>query len=523
LTSANFEDAGDDIFQQLEPEIKLSSTSPPGSNGRVGVDAVDRVFLMENHDHAYHLWKEAGFRDRILVHIDAHHDMWWLDDIRSLSIANFVCQAIKDEIVREIYWVVPDQTWDTSQGRTAVRRHLRDIVKSYPGNSSSERWSEDSVRAEVNGRPLVVCSLQSLPTPTESVLLDIDVDYLAVQSVSFGKEDTYGSLPWRWPDQLVAGLRERDLRTDFVTICYSIEGGYTPLQWKYLGDELRSRIRDPGDAQANVPYEQMRNAATARALGNFAAAKQEFRTIGDELGAAPHFSLAYLLAEEGHVDEARSSYQRGLTIDPLYRAPYSSPGVQLYLSRVYDEAEHAFQQTLQLDADDPYAHLGLSWIALARRNWTHAEAHARTALALEPNLIDAHRALAKALRKQNRFAEAIEEYEQSLKLGLSGHKGFTGVIVTSGATNRVLDGEHVQVHARLAMLHEQMGDYKRAIASYRIAIASGHDYPLIRFRVAHLYARQRRWKDAAFHFSRGLMRAPIAARRLRSFISQKFQ
>jgi hypothetical protein len=36
----------------------------------------DRVFLFENHDEAYAVWRDLGVRNRILVHIDAHHDMY---------------------------------------------------------------------------------------------------------------------------------------------------------------------------------------------------------------------------------------------------------------------------------------------------------------------------------------------------------------------------------------------------------------------------------------------------------------
>src|SRR5439155_17312064 len=62
---------------------------------RVGRDPIDLVYLIENHDEAYHIWSEAGLRHRILVHIDAHHDMWWIDDTGSLTIASYICPALK--------------------------------------------------------------------------------------------------------------------------------------------------------------------------------------------------------------------------------------------------------------------------------------------------------------------------------------------------------------------------------------------------------------------------------------------
>lgn len=90
---------------------------------------------MENHDQSYHLWRDAAFKDRILVHIDAHHDMWWFDDNRSLTIANFVCLALRERIVREVYWVVPDATWENPLGLKAPRRSSEGDPRKLPRRS----------------------------------------------------------------------------------------------------------------------------------------------------------------------------------------------------------------------------------------------------------------------------------------------------------------------------------------------------------------------------------------------------
>ncbi|MFI5178472.1 MAG: hypothetical protein ACHQO8_07915, partial [Vicinamibacterales bacterium] len=58
------------------------------------------VHHFEHHDEAYHRWHAAGVRDRVLVHVDAHHDAAWLDHREQLGIGNYVCQAVKDRLVR---------------------------------------------------------------------------------------------------------------------------------------------------------------------------------------------------------------------------------------------------------------------------------------------------------------------------------------------------------------------------------------------------------------------------------------
>jgi arginase family enzyme len=98
---------------------------------RVGRDPVDRVVLMENHDQAYHAWRDAGSKNKVLVHIDAHHDMSWTDSVESMTIANFISQALKNDLVRETFWIVPDATWRTEQGRQAIRKHVTRAIAGY--------------------------------------------------------------------------------------------------------------------------------------------------------------------------------------------------------------------------------------------------------------------------------------------------------------------------------------------------------------------------------------------------------
>jgi hypothetical protein len=44
------------------------------------------LHVFENHDEAYHIWRRAGFTGKTLVHLDAHHDMYWLKSRSELHI-----------------------------------------------------------------------------------------------------------------------------------------------------------------------------------------------------------------------------------------------------------------------------------------------------------------------------------------------------------------------------------------------------------------------------------------------------
>jgi Transglutaminase-like superfamily len=114
--------------------------------------------------------------------------------------------------------------------RQGIRADLRIGVTPKTGGLEAHAWVEfqgvvgrDLIAGKVLGRPLPVCTLQSLPLISEKVLLDIDVDYLVIPKACHSS-DQYRGLPWCWPDALLAGLQARGVQADLVTIAYLVEG-----------------------------------------------------------------------------------------------------------------------------------------------------------------------------------------------------------------------------------------------------------------------------------------------------------
>jgi tetratricopeptide (TPR) repeat protein len=459
---------------------------------RVGLDPVERVFLVENHDEAFRAWRDAGSANSVLVHIDAHHDMWWIDDDQSLTIANFITPALKSGLIRRLFWVVPDGTWQTAEGREAVGRHVRKITRTYPGVCRPRYEGVDTVHTQVLGKPLTICSLDALPDmgpgSDEGVLLDIDVDYLVTSSVSYGEVEDHGALPWCWPDELVSGLRARRLCTDLATIAYSVEGGYTPLRWKYLGDELALRLTRPAASGAVVGMDLMREGAQAADRGDIVTAEHKYRCARSACAssAAADFHLAQLYEGAGRIEDGRRLYRQALSADPSYRTPYSTTGFNHYWAGRLADADVEFRRTLSLDPEHAGSLLGLGMVAVRQERWTDAEALLRRSLAADDGLLDTHRRLADLLVKRGEYEEAIAAYEKSLALAMAGHKALGGLLATDGCEIRLLDIGHWKTHARLARLYERKGDVGRAIAGYRISLAAGHGGMPLRRRLARL-------------------------------------
>jgi tetratricopeptide (TPR) repeat protein len=490
------------------------------SNDVDGIIATGPVHCIEQHDGAYAIWRNAGAKSRVLVHIDAHHDLYgcWFDKTRPgetarLSIANFIYAALAEGLVREVIWVVPDETWATKAGRDDIVKALRRMDQTPSATKPRINVGSDRITGMALGRPVHVCTVENLPAIDEAVLLDIDVDYLIIPNIGYRGIKVYGSLPWCWPHELLARLQARGIRSDLVTIAYSVEGGYTPLQWKYLGDELAQRLR-AGSHDLRWA-DCMRRAAVAADEGDFRAAEIGYRAARqfDPTSAAPCYHLAHLNAAKGHLQKGQELLRHAYANDRLYRTPHNNTGwwyLQGRNVRRYSQARSAFERARGLDSRDPYAWLGLGWLAIREKDWAGAEVLLRRSLELEDACIDTHRALARVLARRKDYPGAIVAYERSLKLALSGRRA-----VSDDASLSMLDdgrmpwdSAHGAIHAKLARLYAARGAWADAIACYRMANGMGMNRVGSWVGLAGAYTRTGRVQEAMMALLHAVKRVP---------------
>lgn len=475
------------------------------------------IHVIEQHDGAYGIWRDAGVRRRVLLHIDAHHDLYgsWFRKKKPgrtarINIANFIYGAITDELVREVIWVVPDATWTTRAGRRDVVRQLRKIAQKPPTKKPTIHVGDDRISGIALGCPIHVCTLENLADcGPEPVLLDIDIDYLVIPNFGLRGIDDYGTVPWIWPSELVARLKARRVVSDVITIACSVEGGYTPLQWKYFAEEIACRLG--GDVDDCEWASCLRRGVEDATLGNFAAAEAEYHRASKlrASSAAPRFHLANLCAAFGRMDEGRRYLRETQAIDPSYRTPFSTSGFWYYGFGRFPRARAAFERALSLDPGDSFACLGLGLIALEQDDWGGAATWLRRSLELAES-VDAHRGLGRALAELKDFRGAIAAYEQSLKLALSGLRAITDQIGISSIVDgsRPWDSDHGEIHERLARLYAAVGDSSKAIAAYRMGIAMTGGDPPAWAGLARAYIRTGRTKDAIGSLSEAAIAAP---------------
>jgi tetratricopeptide (TPR) repeat protein len=475
-----------------------------------------RILRFENHDEALRFWRESAGADRILVHIDAHHDMWWVDAGQRVTIANFISPALQEGILREIYWVVPGGSWESAENRRQIFHHLRRLHEEFPIRPARLEVARDHISTTLFGKPLHICSAEGLPKFGESVLLDLDVDYLLFPRVTYGAGDPHPALPWRWPADLVQILNARGVQSDLVTIAYSIEGGYTPLRWKYLGDELEVRLEANGSSETVRGMDLMRTAAESAASGDRAAAEQKYVEAAALLPrlAAPLWHLAFLYLDCGRLEEARTLYHRALDLDPSYGTVHNNEGLWHYWSERHAASEREYRRTLALDARDAFSHMGLGWLAMEESRWGEAESELQRAIDIDPDLLDAHRALGRVFHKMGRLREAIVAYEKSLKLSLSGRVSLRNSPIISAERPRWNDLSHFGVFLRLGQLYHATGEPERASQFLRMAAAGGLDSTPLRLELASLAFSQGKWGAGVGEIGKVFKQAAMRAGRI---------
>jgi tetratricopeptide (TPR) repeat protein len=450
----------------------------PMARARRDSQGQQQIHLFENHDEALFVWRRAGVSSRILVHVDPHHDMWWNRPGTGITFANYVCAALQEDLVRQVYWVIPDPSWATVRNRQQILDELRGILRAYPGAWRNLRFERRRAHMDILGKSVEVCSPLSLPELEEPALLDLDTDFRMLPRVADNPSADHPELPCCWPEDLVAQMAARSLRWDLATIAYSVEGGYTPLRWKYLGQELALRLgASPSDDVRLSAMAHLRGGAEADSRGDLEAAAVAYHAAAAQWpdSAAPLLHMALLRQRLGDLDQAQSLYRRALECDPSYRTAYSSEGLWHYWKENWQAAALEFRRTLELNPDDATSLVGLAWLAMRRKRWADAEALLRKALAADPAHLDAWRAIGEVMERQGRHGEACPAFERSLQLALAGGKSRLRPPPIYTGAPRLLDLDHWRVFVDIGRLYRKQGNRLAAGQRFGMALAGGYE------------------------------------------------
>lgn len=454
------------------------------------------IHTFDLHDRAFDVWREAGVRREVLVHVDAHHDAAHAEDWRAIDIGNFVRAAIRHEMVAAVQWIVPDPMWSDPATRKILFSELGAIAERRP----AEEPGGLGARTTVEGVEFRMGPLGRMPAlldpargrPSGGVLLDIDVDYLLTARYEKRRTAEPLAVPWCWPEDLVARLRASALEPLVTTIATSVTGGFTQLRWAHLARELAARLDGASSSPFLACCASLREAAGLLDGANAPLAVEACRAAVSLCPTEPaaHFHLAEALHASGCLDDARAAYRRAREIDPSYAHAFRTRGPYLYRRNRLREAAVAYREALALDPDDSHAHLGLAMVAIRQGRPEDARRLAEQSLAAHPDEVDAWRTLGEARARLGARRAALQAYERAMALSLRGAAPLGGPW-SSNRDRRLIDPRHWGDHAAAGDVHAGLGDLDAAIAHYRIATAGAPTLRQLRRRLAFLKARRR--------------------------------
>ena len=195
---------------------------------------------MEDHREAYFFWKELGLKNHACLHVDAHLDVSNLkapayETARhpEINCGNFLLPALNEDILSSLIWVVPDHLPGGEDLLDWTRVELQNWLRLDLSDYMSLHKLGERVEGCLLGKPLTVCRSEDTPAMNAPFVLDIDIDYFL---------DPDDGL-WQTPVELVQQMACSAPAA--TTIAYSVQGGYTPVQYRYLAPLTELALRDP--------------------------------------------------------------------------------------------------------------------------------------------------------------------------------------------------------------------------------------------------------------------------------------
>ncbi|MBI3926937.1 MAG: tetratricopeptide repeat protein [Armatimonadetes bacterium] len=314
--------------------------------------------LMDDHSEAYLEWKQAGLRGLTCIHVDAHLDVSdtglgarelsemascrsasELERFRSseflpwggLHCGNYLYPSLYEGIVDHLVWVVPPHLvrGDSLLGWT--RGELQNWMNLTAGEFRSLRESQGRVEGSVKGRHFTLCTADRLPElPADGVLVDIDIDYF------LDPDDHVWQTPW----ELKQRLGSVSVRA--LTVARSVNGGYTPLEHRYLGDVTLAVFRDGAEEQRAL-VERLLRADRARVEDPDVYSREEWPEGPGWL--AP--TLCIKRAAAGKEEPGSENHALAARLDPDYRLHALNVGAALFRKKRYQEANRWLERSEQ--------------------------------------------------------------------------------------------------------------------------------------------------------------------------------
>ncbi|HKQ61968.1 MAG TPA: tetratricopeptide repeat protein [Candidatus Polarisedimenticolaceae bacterium] len=213
-----------------------------------------------------------------------------------------------------------------------------------------------------------------------------------------------------------------------------------------------------------------------------AAATQLEALITPQTSAALDFTLGNLRFQLGDLEAAERHYTAALAKFPSFRRAHKNLGLIRARSGRLAEAIPALTRTIELGGGDALTYGLLGWAYNAGERWLSAESAFRTAMLLQPDVLDWTVGLAQSLLRQQRFGEAAALCE---------------TLVTQHA-------DRADFWLMQAGAYVGLGQPLKAAENYEIVQRLGKATPSVLYTLGDIYVNASLWEPAARAYAAAL-------------------
>ncbi|MSN26294.1 MAG: hypothetical protein GJV46_10560 [Geobacter sp.] len=344
----------------------MAASQLPGCRSYSSVIGKDSIkpLIVEDHSLALPHWAEKGIRNAVLINIDTHDDIRWVQDKNidalrdiyrrkdwklfresgSLSdntlyhIGNWIYAGGHLGIFSEVYWVIPFDVLSMENPDLQMRRFLRD----YEFNEQEIQTFSlhgRQFRGSFHGIPLTVCDIKSLPDISDPVLLSMDTDYFPPYSTV--NEKSYLSAL----HEVFQALYAKKYKVLDAVVCYSVNSNYLPPYLRWVGDTIAAILEKPGMINKE-PLEQLTLLQQIDNSYRGTDATEMLKLISSWMVKYPLPSLqlykAYAHVLQGESDHAYQAAVESCKTDRLYCTGLPNIGSYYYSEGRYKTAEKFF-------------------------------------------------------------------------------------------------------------------------------------------------------------------------------------
>jgi hypothetical protein len=226
-------------------------------------DPIADITIVEDHSEVLVEWMKKGYKDMILVNVDHHDDLRYIpdykihhlkklyeekrwDEIHSerdmpgglYAVSDFIYPAFKLGIIKKVYWVSSSDLLDIDELEKGGEALMK-LFNFSPSVISTFHVQDGKYTGNMYGIDVTITTSKSLPAIREPVLLSIDLDYFSnmIEQTGFYEIDVLRDF--------FKKLRSKEMPVMDLSLAYSVNGDYTPITDRYLGEEIIQIFRDP--------------------------------------------------------------------------------------------------------------------------------------------------------------------------------------------------------------------------------------------------------------------------------------